>query len=88
MTDANGNATDLLTKPVSRRGALALLGGLGLAGRGLLRWERKLERDRDDQRRVVVHDVRRDDHDDRRLNRGDDHGLHCHPRGDRRSVPG
>lgn len=34
MTDADRNATELLTKPVSRRGALALLGGLGLIAAG------------------------------------------------------
>jgi len=34
MTDADRNATELLTKPVSRRGALALLGGLGLVAAG------------------------------------------------------
>ena len=34
MTDANGSSTDVLTKPVSRRGALALLGGLGLLAAG------------------------------------------------------
>jgi len=34
MTDDNAKPTDLLTKPVSRRGALALLGGLGLAAAG------------------------------------------------------
>src|SRR3954452_4406073 len=34
MTDANATPTDLLTKRVSRRGALALLGGLGLLAAG------------------------------------------------------
>lgn len=34
MTDEDRNPTDLLTRPVSRRGALALLGGLGLAVAG------------------------------------------------------
>src|SRR3954451_7804270 len=34
MTDADGNGPDLLTRPVSRRGALVLLGGLGLAVAG------------------------------------------------------
>ncbi len=34
MTDDTTDPTDLLTKPVSRRGALALLGGLGLVAAG------------------------------------------------------
>jgi protocatechuate 3,4-dioxygenase beta subunit len=34
MTDADRNRLDILTRPVSRRGALALLGGLGLAVAG------------------------------------------------------
>ena len=34
MTDADSNHLDVLTKPVSRRGALVLLGGLGLAVAG------------------------------------------------------
>src|SRR6476646_8342554 len=34
MTDDNATPRDLLTKPVSRRGALALLGGLGLVAAG------------------------------------------------------
>jgi protocatechuate 3,4-dioxygenase beta subunit len=34
MTDADRQGTELLTRPVSRRGALALLGGLGLAVAG------------------------------------------------------
>jgi protocatechuate 3,4-dioxygenase beta subunit len=34
MTDDNAEPTDLLTKAVSRRGALALLGGLGLVAAG------------------------------------------------------
>ncbi len=34
MTDADRNGPDLLTRPVSRRGALVLLGGLGLAVAG------------------------------------------------------
>ncbi len=34
MTDADRNGPDLLTHPVSRRGALVLLGGLGLAVAG------------------------------------------------------
>ncbi len=34
MTEPDGNQHDLLTKPVSRRGALVLLGGLGLAVAG------------------------------------------------------
>src|SRR3954470_17487005 len=34
MTDADGNGPDPLTRPVSRRGALVLLGGLGLAVAG------------------------------------------------------
>jgi protocatechuate 3,4-dioxygenase beta subunit len=34
MTDADTNHLDVLTKPVSRRGALVLLGGLGLAVAG------------------------------------------------------
>lgn len=34
MTDADSNHLDVLTKPVSRRGALVILGGLGLAVAG------------------------------------------------------
>jgi protocatechuate 3,4-dioxygenase beta subunit len=34
MSEREGNSLDVLTKPVSRRGALALLGGLGLAVAG------------------------------------------------------
>ena len=34
MTDADTNHLDVMTKPVSRRGALVLLGGLGLAVAG------------------------------------------------------
>jgi protocatechuate 3,4-dioxygenase beta subunit len=34
MSESEGNSLDVLTKPVSRRGALVLLGGLGLAVAG------------------------------------------------------
>ena len=90
MTDDNGRPTDLLTKPVSRRGALRAARWPRARGRRLLGWQRQLERDRDDQggSSSTVDHVGSTTTTTTGIDRGHGHRLLDHPRGDRRSVPG
>ena len=82
-------APELLTRPVSRRGALVLLGGLGLAVAGCSGGDdssNATATTKGAARRRRPHD-RRDHHHDLRGDRGGD-VVFGDPRGDRRPVPG
>ena len=89
MTHADRNEPDLLTRPVSRRGALVLLGGLGLAVAGCSGGSDSTDATATTKGASSSTSTTSGAHDDdRRLDRGHRDRLHADPRGDRRSVPG